>query len=118
ERSTMIKLNRRQFLQSAGVVGSGVTAASLLGPSRVAHAVAGPPGSQVQREPSPELAPASQSLPGVLPPGLNILFILTDQERYFDRWPIPLPGRERLKSAGVSLRTTRSRAASAHRRAR
>jgi arylsulfatase A-like enzyme len=99
----MIKLNRRQFLQSAGVVGSGITTAGLLGPSRVGNAVAGPPESQAQRELSPELALASQSLPAALPSGLNILFVLTDQERYFDRWPILLPGRERLKSAGVSF---------------
>lgn len=35
----------------------------------------------------------------------NILFILTDQERYFEEYPedLELPGRERLKDTGVSF---------------
>ena len=35
----------------------------------------------------------------------NILFVFTDQERYFDKWPsgMSLPGRERLQSDGVSF---------------
>lgn len=35
----------------------------------------------------------------------NILFVFTDQERYFDKWPsgMSLPGRERLQSEGVNF---------------
>ncbi|MCZ6464568.1 MAG: sulfatase-like hydrolase/transferase, partial [Proteobacteria bacterium] len=33
----------------------------------------------------------------------NILFLLTDQERHFDRWPMPVPGRERLRKMGVEF---------------
>lgn len=35
----------------------------------------------------------------------NIVFVFTDQERYFDSWPqgMDLPGRERLQSEGVSF---------------
>jgi arylsulfatase A-like enzyme len=39
----------------------------------------------------------------LFPQAPNILFILTDQERYFDQWPVPLPGRERLARAGVTF---------------
>jgi len=37
--------------------------------------------------------------------GLNILFVFTDQERYFAKWPsgFSLPGRERLQKAGVTF---------------
>lgn len=38
-----------------------------------------------------------------LPAGYNILFVLVDQERYFDEWPFSVPGRERLKKSGVSF---------------
>ncbi len=38
-----------------------------------------------------------------LPTGYNILFIVVDQERYFDRYPFPVPGRERLMKQGVTF---------------
>ncbi|MFB9128851.1 arylsulfatase [Paraburkholderia dipogonis] len=41
--------------------------------------------------------------PAVPPKGYNILFILTDQERHFDTWPFPVPGRERLKRDGITF---------------
>jgi len=31
------------------------------------------------------------------PAGYNILFILVDEERFFPRWPIPVPAREWIK---------------------
>ena len=44
----------------------------------------------------------SPQAPGSRDGGYNILFILTDQERYFGpAWPIPLPGRERLRRTGT-----------------
>ncbi|MCB9893056.1 MAG: sulfatase-like hydrolase/transferase [Planctomycetes bacterium] len=33
----------------------------------------------------------------------NIVLITSDQERWFDRWPFPAPGRERLRRLGVSF---------------
>ncbi|MCA8911255.1 MAG: sulfatase-like hydrolase/transferase [Planctomycetes bacterium] len=33
----------------------------------------------------------------------NIVLITSDQERYFKRWPFPVPGRERLRRMGVSF---------------
>ena len=44
----------------------------------------------------------SPDAPGSNQGGYNILFILTDQERYMGSgWPIPLPGHERLKRDGM-----------------
>lgn len=46
-------------------------------------------------------ARAVQTAPETPPSGFNILFILTDQEHYFDRWPFPVPGREELVRCGT-----------------
>jgi len=44
----------------------------------------------------------SPGAPGSNEGGYNILFILTDQERYMGyTWPVPLPGRERLRRTGT-----------------
>lgn len=37
------------------------------------------------------------------PAGYNILFILVDEERFFPRWPIPVPAREWIKSNGITF---------------
>src|SRR5215471_15912602 len=37
------------------------------------------------------------------PPGYNILFVLVDQERFFEKWPFPVPGREYLKKFGTAF---------------
>lgn len=92
----MDRVNRRQFLQGAGAVASGAAAASLLGPQRTGEA-AGLHNDEPRA--AARFAPAAQSLP----PDYNILFILTDQERYFDSWPFPVPGRERLTRTGVTF---------------
>ncbi|GGJ09942.1 sulfatase-like hydrolase/transferase [Neoroseomonas lacus] len=48
--------------------------------------------------------PAAGPVPPSVPPsGYNILFILVDQEHFFDRWPFPVPGREWIKQNGVSF---------------
>jgi arylsulfatase A-like enzyme len=40
----------------------------------------------------------------VAPPGgYNILFILVDQEHFFDGWPVPVPGREWIKQHGITF---------------
>ncbi|MEP9352426.1 sulfatase-like hydrolase/transferase [Xanthobacter sp. KR7-65] len=35
--------------------------------------------------------------------GYNILFILVDQEHFFERWPFPVPGREWIRKNGTSF---------------
>ena len=37
------------------------------------------------------------------PQGYNVLLIVVDQERYFDKYPFPVPGRERLLRTGTSF---------------
>jgi arylsulfatase A-like enzyme len=37
------------------------------------------------------------------PGGYNILFVLVDQEHFFDRWPMPVPGREWIKENGITF---------------
>ena len=37
------------------------------------------------------------------PPGYNILFVLVDQEHFFDKWPFPVPGREYLRQNGTTF---------------
>ena len=79
-------ISRREFIKTAGSAGGVLT----LGP----RAVPGGTGFGVQ--PS-----AGASGP------YNIVFILTDQERYFDPATLPegysLPGRERLEREGVTF---------------
>jgi arylsulfatase A-like enzyme len=41
--------------------------------------------------------------PETPPPGYNILFVLVDQEHFFDKWPFPVPGREYLKANGTTF---------------
>lgn len=50
-------------------------------------------------------APAVEAAPGAHRPpgGYNILFILVDQEHFFDRWPFPVPGRELMKRNGITF---------------
>ena len=46
------------------------------------------------------LTPATPVIAPATPPGgYNILFILVDQEHFFDKWPMPVPGREWIKRA-------------------
>src|SRR5215470_14121662 len=41
--------------------------------------------------------------PQTPPTGYNILFVLVDQEHFFEKWPFPVPGREYLKANGTSF---------------
>ena len=68
------------------------TGASLMGTQMAAGApnAAAAPGAE-----GPTAAPQEP------PAGYNILFILVDQEHFFDRWPFPVPGREWIKRNGV-----------------
>jgi arylsulfatase A-like enzyme len=57
---------------------------------------------------SPKAAPAQLKLPDKAPetppPGYNILFVLVDQEHFFEKWPFPVQGREYLKANGTIFR--------------
>lgn len=85
------QLSRRQFLKfAAGAVAPGALGT---GPAAAAPAAA--------RDQAAPAAPAEA--PATPPQGYNILFILTDQERHFDGWPFPVPGREELARRSVSF---------------
>ncbi|MFK0375902.1 sulfatase-like hydrolase/transferase [Pandoraea sp. NPDC090278] len=86
---------RRDFLKQAGVA----MASAGLVPSAMSATGAATPAQHAADDGyvMPTEAPA------VAPRGYNILFILTDQERHFDKWPFPVPGRERLRREGVTF---------------
>ena len=84
-------LSRREFLESAGLTTLALSTGALAGISATATASQG----------SAQAAAPAGNAP------FNILFILTDQERYFDPTTLPsgysLPGRERLQREGVTF---------------
>lgn len=84
----MSGISRRELIKSAAV---GLAATSLTG-----HAIADQnSGAVVARERTRKTRAIGS--------GHNILFVFTDQERHFDRWPkrLELPGHERLADAGT-----------------
>ncbi len=82
--------SRRTLLKAAGAL----AAAGVVPDTAIAQAPRISGGSE-SAFPSPEA-------PGSRDGGYNILFILTDQERYMGyTWPFPLPGHERLRQAGT-----------------
>jgi len=86
---------RRQFLKL-----SGAAAASTLVAGRSAEAATTTKVAAVSGGTQPAFP--SSEFPGSRDGGYNILFILTDQERYMGPgWPLPLPGHERLKRDGI-----------------
>jgi len=84
-------LSRREFLESTGLTTLALSTGALTGISATATASQGT---------AQAAAPAGNA-------PFNILFILTDQERYFDPATLPsgysLPGRERLQREGVTF---------------
>ena len=80
-------VSRRDVIISAS---AGLAAASLLGGNLL-----GPGGVAVAQERIRKRGPVNS--------GHNILFVFTDQERHFDRWPrrLDLPGHERLARTGT-----------------
>lgn len=84
----MKKIDRREFVKTAGV--AGISAASILGSAPAASATA----DNSRHRPT---GPAAKNP--------NILFIFTDQERYFRRWPVgfSLPGRDRIQKTGTAF---------------
>jgi arylsulfatase A-like enzyme len=58
----------------------------------------------VLAEPALAAAPVPSVTPPTEPPaGYNILFILVDQEHFFDRWPVPVPAREWITSRAITF---------------
>ncbi|MFC7397763.1 sulfatase-like hydrolase/transferase [Chelatococcus sp. GCM10030263] len=47
--------------------------------------------------------PSPIKAPDAPPGGYNILFILVDQEHFFESWPFPVPGREWIKKNGTTF---------------
>lgn len=87
-----INENRRDLLKGMGIA----AIASLLPET----------GSAAQTRPESKAAwdiPFTGKIPEALPEGYNILLITCDQERFFDRYPFPVPGRERLMKTGVTF---------------
>ena len=84
-------ISRREFLELGGVASLALGTNALAGTSAKA--------SETQSDPKAAASAGKGSY--------NILFILTDQERYFDPSALPpgyaLPGRERLQRRGVTF---------------
>ena len=78
--------SRRALMTS----GAALFGAATMRPEVVAAAQQAPPAAAV-------VAPAAP------PGGYNILFILVDQEHFFERWPMPVPGREWIKQNAITF---------------
>lgn len=70
---------------------------ALLGANLISNATASPTKAELAQLTLPAQAPQSPPL------GYNILFVLVDQEHFFEKWPFPVPGREYLKKYGTSF---------------
>lgn len=94
---TTKNVSRRSFIVGTGAV----TAASIIS-SKMAFA-----GKPQDAKGNPETKDYSRSQnitpPQAIPEGYNILFIVSDQERYFEKYPFPVPGRERLYATGTKF---------------
>ncbi|HLC43356.1 MAG TPA: sulfatase, partial [Methylomirabilota bacterium] len=82
-----MRMSRRQF----SLLSAGALAAPLVGRAR------GGSSPEARAELRTQGAGSKQ--------GLNILFVFTDQERYFPKWPagLALPSHERLQRTGVTF---------------
>ena len=76
------------------VVGVG---SALLGTNFLSAGTASPAKAALAQLSLPDKAPEKP------PQGYNILFVLVDQEHFFEKWPFPVPGREYLKANGTSF---------------
>ncbi len=56
------------------------------------------PGTMASAAPTPPV-----TAPDAPPGGYNILYILVDQEHFFEKWPFPVPAREWMKANGISF---------------
>jgi arylsulfatase A-like enzyme len=76
------------------VLGAGT---ALVGANLLSGAMASPVRAELAQLTLPAKAPETP------PPGYNILFVLVDQEHFFEKWPFPVPGREYLKKYGTTF---------------
>ncbi len=85
-------LSRRRLLAHTGIIAAGAALSSGISaqtPSESSRPAWGQPFTGV--------------IPETLPRGYNILLITTDQEHYFETYPFPVPGRERLIKTGTTF---------------
>jgi arylsulfatase len=88
----MSKLTRRDFIGQSVLMTVGVGAAASIASAQAKRPTTRPPATRRRAS-------------DVSAQKLNILFVFTDQERYFKRFPtgFVLPGRERLQKTGVAF---------------
>ncbi|ELJ4169121.1 sulfatase-like hydrolase/transferase [Salmonella enterica] len=84
-------LTRRRLLTSAGIIAAGSIIPEVVDAK-----------SDNKQVPAWD-KPFTGVIPEKLPEGYNILLIVTDQERYFDKYLFPVPGRERLMKTGITF---------------
>lgn len=89
--------SRRNFLKSASLAAA---ALGMGGQAALASEKTQAPASASGKRTS---AQAAKVAPASLPKGMNILFVISDQERYFDTTPFPAPGRERIRQQGTTF---------------
>jgi hypothetical protein len=82
----------RENLSRRAVVGAGSALFGIL-----STALAPPAAAALAQLSLPDTAPQKP------PPGYNILFVLVDQEHFFEKRPFPVSGREYLKKNGTSF---------------
>jgi arylsulfatase A-like enzyme len=82
--------NRNPSRRSVMTSGAALLGAAGLRPNAVAAAL-------------PAKSAEPVAAPAVPPGGYNILFILVDQEHFFEHWPMPVPGREWIKRNGTTF---------------
>jgi arylsulfatase A-like enzyme len=75
--------------------------ALMVGGAGLLGAAAMPPAAAAATQQATPAAPVVA--PGAPPGGYNILFILVDQEHFFERWPMPVPAREWIKQNGITF---------------
>lgn len=88
--------DQRHLLSRRAVISGGL---SMLGAAGL-HLSGAVPATQASAElPTTE----RDAPPRNRPDHYNVLFILVDQEHFFDKWPMPVPAREWLKKNGVTF---------------
>lgn len=91
----MARSSRRTFIKAASAAAAASTVAACDAPATNTAQGVHITGGTESKFPSADA-------PGSNDGGYNILFILTDQEHYMGpRWPVPLPGHERLRRTGT-----------------
>ena len=93
-------LSRRELMKAAAAVGVSAVASPLALSAPFSDARTAEEASGI--EPAIHAAPVVTA-PDTPPAGYNILFILVDQEHFFESWPMPVPGREWIKKNGITF---------------